>query len=794
PMTAVQVYEVTGEGARDVLVGIGSFSGTAGRVFVTISPRLLVSSSAQTLAANAGGSATSASPISITNDSAVVIGWQATSTAAWLSASPAGGSIDQTHPGAPYLFASAASLTPGTYTGTINVSSTSFDLIDTEPVTVTFIVTAAKLSIDIPADGAIVSNGFTLAGWAIDTAAAAGTGVADVDVYAFPPGGGKGTFLGIAAYGGSRPDVGSAFGTQFTNSGYSLTVNCLTPGSSYRVVAFVKSAISGQFAANKTVNVSVSWDSAPASPPPPDPNPNPPPDPGPGPNANTRVAVNRSALYFGGTNNGSTLSGAQTASVIFTQGSSTWSVSSNAAWLTVSPASGNGSGTFSVSVNAGSFPNGTVLTATLTITAPGVPNSPITLPVQLKIMAAPGAPSGFVDTPVDNTTGVVGAVPVTGWALDDIGITTIAIYRDPLPGEAVVTENGKVFIGTATQVAGARPDVEASSTQPFRYQAGWGYMLLTNFLPNQGNGTFKLWAVATDVEGQTRTLGSKTITCDNAHAVKPFGTIDTPDQGGTASGPAFVNFGWVLGAQSNLIPIDGSTITVFVDGVPLGHPTYNNNRSDIQTLFPGHANTNGAVGFFILNTTTLSNGVHTIAWGVSDTVGNTEGIGSRFFTVLNGSSSSVMTTPALVQGSSGLEPTTREAAPDGAAVGLLASSVAAATPVSDVPSYAQQGFASNAPLSIIDTGVIETQELGVVRVLVGAPISGSGGYEGYLVKSGRLDVLPAGAFLDGQTGEFFWHPGAGFVGTYDFLFIRTQDGIRQRTPLTIVLAPKTGDR
>src|SRR5262249_30922129 len=234
---------------------------------------------------------------------------------------------------------------------------------------------------------------------------------------------------------------------------------------------------------------------------------------------------------------------------------------------------------------------------------------------------------------------------------------------------------------------------------------------------------FKLYAIAADTEGNAVTIGSKTITCDNAHAVKPFGTIDTPDQGGTVSGGGYVNFGWVLGAQNNTIPTDGSSITGFIDGVPVGHPDYNHARSDIQTLFPGHANTDGAVGFYVINSTTLSNGVHTIAWGASDAAGHNEGIGSRFFTVLNGSSSSVMTTPALVQGSSGLDATTREAAPAGSAMGQSAAAVAA-TPRSDVPSYVQQGFAANAPLEIVDAGVVNIRELGVVRATVGAPVGG----------------------------------------------------------------------
>ena len=205
-----------------------------------------------------------------------------------------------------------------------------------------------------------------------------------------------------------------------------------------------------------------------------------------------------------------------------------------------------------------------------------------------------------------------------------------------------------MFIGYGTLVAGARSDVEAlyEGTTPRAYLAGWGYMLLTNFLPdrtqapatpNGGNGTFTLYAYAIDFENKTSLLGSKTITLDNAHATKPFGAIDTPGQGGTASGGAFVNFGWALTPLPAVIPIDGSTITVYVDGVLLGNATYNQFRSDIAGAFPGYDNSNGAVGFRVIDTTALANGVHTIGWLVYDNLGRGDGIGSRFFSVANGS-------------------------------------------------------------------------------------------------------------------------------------------------------------
>jgi hypothetical protein len=122
---------------------------------------------------------------------------------------------------------------------------------------------------------------------------------------------------------------------------------------------------------------------------------------------------------------------------------------------------------------------------------------------------------------------------------------------------------------------------------------------------------------------------------NNAGSPLPFGTIDTPTQGGAASGTAFVNFGWALTPQPNIIELDGSTINVFIDGKLVGHPVYDNYRVDIATLFPGLLNSGGAVGYYKIDTTQLTNGLHTISWSVRDSAGHTQGIGSRFFNVQN---------------------------------------------------------------------------------------------------------------------------------------------------------------
>src|SRR5262245_50308778 len=164
--------------------------------------------------------------------------------------------------------------------------------------------------------------------------------------------------------------------------------------------------------------------------------------------------------------------------------------------------------------------------------------------------------------------------------------------------------------------------------------------MLTNFLPNLGNGTFKLYAIADDADGHSTTLGSKTIVCTNSTAIAPFGAIDTPAQGGTVSGSAVANFGWVLSpAPRRADPPSGGTGQVVIDGAFISTvPDGWTNRSDLTALFPaaqfpGIVN---ALGVAVLDSTTLTNGVHTISWVVTDTQGAASGIGSRYFTVSNG--------------------------------------------------------------------------------------------------------------------------------------------------------------
>jgi phosphodiesterase/alkaline phosphatase D-like protein len=455
-----------------------------------------------------------------------------------------------------------------------------------------------------------------------------------------------------------------------------------------------------------------------------------------------------------------------------------WTVSKDTGWLSCTPGSGNGNGMVTVYVDPAGLPEGTY-TGTILIQDPNAVNSPVTVPVTLKVYAAGTTtpPFGYFETPTDDAV-VQSSVPVTGWAADDIEITSVKIFRAPIPGH----ETSIIYIGDAVQVEGARPDVEQTFPgYPKIYQAGWGYMLLTNFLPNQGNGTFTLYAIAMDKEGNEVTLGSKTVTGDNANAVKPFGAIDTPGQGGIASGKAFVNFGWALTPQPNTIPTDGSTIIVWVDGVPLGNPVYNSRREDIAVLFPGYNNSSGAGGHFFLDTTKYINGVHTIAWSVEDDAGNQDGVGSRFFSIQN------------IEGA-GISSLSRRSTKQQ----YVSTTEVQGAALSPGPIYVFTGYNRHAAPKVYypdDEGIIiiGLKEGDRIEILPGSgdmPVNVNTTY-GYMLKGDRLQLLLAGSFMDSARGIFYWQPGAGYFGKYQLVFVeKSVDGQVTKKFIQLVVNPK----
>lgn len=500
-----------------------------------------------------------------------------------------------------------------------------------------------------------------------------------------------------------------------------------------------------------------------------------------------------------------------------------WSLASPVPWLEITPSSATGPGTITMTLKPEWLPAGAEWTASLQVVASLLSQMQVdnltvaSISVRVTAPSDSAGPFGQVDTPAQSTTGVQGSVAMTGWVLDDIGVASVDIYRECFPFDVAgtcesIVGRSVVYVGRATIVPGARPDVAAAyAGWPDAGRAGWGFLMLTPMLPHVpagrlygGQGPITIYAIATDVEGTRRLLGRSadprdpasgmptTMTLANDSIARPFGAIDSPAQGATVSG-LLHNFGWVLTPDTNtiadptdiVIPSDGSGVTVFIDGVARGTVSFNFCRGSAgPTVSPGsycdddvasvfghvipqplltprssnptaHRNLDagrGAIGVFSIDTTALSNGLHAISWGVTDSAGRTEGLGSRFFTVDN------------------------PAAPRAAArADRLDAGGVRALPAAAQGVWARTGFDLSTPWTNVrptDAGdyAVAVPEAGRLELWLGAPVSAA-----FMVLADGLMALPDEATLDGA--RFSWAPPAGYLGEYRLIFVRGAERI-----------------
>jgi hypothetical protein len=115
---SVAAFEMTGEGARDIVLGMPTFDSSKGAVYVTLSPRMQLSRDNVTLTVPEGTS--SSTTVTVENESPMVTTWRVTGGTTWTTLSPANGSSWWSSYGDITIGMSAAGRPPGADSTVVN--------------------------------------------------------------------------------------------------------------------------------------------------------------------------------------------------------------------------------------------------------------------------------------------------------------------------------------------------------------------------------------------------------------------------------------------------------------------------------------------------------------------------------------------------------------------------------------------------------------------------------------------------------------------------------------------------
>jgi hypothetical protein len=153
-----------------------------------------------------------------------------------------------------------------------------------------------------------------------------------------------------------------------------------------------------------------------------------------------------------------------------------------------------------------------------------------------------------------------------------------------------------------------------------------------------------------------------------------------------------------------------------------------------------------------LDTTPYADGVHTIQWTALDSAGNTDGIGSRYFTIQNSGGSTANKSAASRLNTMG---------------SVFKGEISRLSRDYSRPIRVKRGLNNITPEKI-NSGYDGVTTL-IIKQLERVEIQFPGET---LIASG----LPVGSTLDSKAGIFYWFPGPAFLGDYTFDFI-VREGI-----------------
>jgi len=186
------------------------------------------------------------------------------------------------------------------------------------------------------------------------------------------------------------------------------------------------------------------------------------------------------------------------------------------------------------------------------------------------------------------------------------------------------------------------------------------------------------------------------------------------------------------------------------------------------------------VGYFYLDSTSYAYGMHTIQWTARDSAGNSDGIGSRYFSIDFPTVDSEMQTKMIKSPSM---------IPDIRQISQLPEDYS-------LPIRVKRGFKGDIQAQEVfpgenDMNRVVIKELERIVVYLSHPFSNGCTYDGYMVVGRQLKPLPIGSTLDPGRGVFYWQPGPGFIGEYRFVFIeKRQDRDMSRKNIIVKIVPR----
>lgn len=240
----------------------------------------------------------------------------------------------------------------------------------------------------------------------------------------------------------------------------------------------------------------------------------------------------------------------------------------------------------------------------------------------------PGGPCpaqtlGTIEFPIEASV-VSGYVRVKGFALDGNLVSNIDVYVDGQAEANRVTPPGGANINLP------RPDV-IQAFPAFAGTAGAYPGFEASFkASNYSNGTHTVFIRVTDVTGCCYFLAPRTVRIDNSRNQPPFGNLDYPQPDFSVSANGVLQVvGWALDDRS----VDH--VEILIDGLQERQAVTGVFRPDVAAYYP---DTPGALvsGFILyLDSTRLTNGVHTVTVKAVDNQGQIGLLGVRRIQVFN---------------------------------------------------------------------------------------------------------------------------------------------------------------